>query len=292
MSKENEDAPVTVEEIQSLKEEIILMHKSLAKDVIEHAPVVKKIVELFVEKGLNQQWIERLLAPLVGSNLESDEVLLLAYVLEEIDSLISIKDEEINLKQKIHIFVGGTGIGKTSFVGKLGARYRYLLKKSYDVAFINFDREKVGAVEQLRHYSDAMEIPLIEVDELLNNQYDLVCIDTSGNMGKNTSDLFELIELIKESTDYEIELSLVIAATTKERDMERIFNSFSSFKIESFILTKLDETNDLSDALNFLINHNTIPLSYLSIGQEIPEDLMVASKEYLLNQFMKEENNE
>jgi flagellar biosynthesis protein FlhF len=66
-----------------------------------------------------------------------------------------------------------------------------------------------------------------------------------------------------------------------------VLKIFNDLEIENFIFTKLDETSDLSDMINFLMNDNR-PLSYLSIGQEIPEDLMVASKEYILNKFMQE----
>ena len=287
MPVNNENIPVTVEEIQTLRAEISQMHESLAKDVIGHAPLVKKIVNIFVNKGLDERWVEKLLAPLVGSSFESDEVLLLAYVLEELDNLLAIENESTKIEKKVHMVIGATGIGKTSLVGKLGARYKYLLEHSYKVAFINFDHYKVGAIEQLEHYADAMEIPLIEVDELLDVEYDIVLIDTAGSMGSNIDEINELLNVIRESTDYKIEISLVLSATSRKGDLEHILNAFSSFSIQNFIFTKLDETNDLSDMLDFSIKHET-PIAYLSVGQVIPDDLMVGTKEYILNQFMKE----
>jgi len=291
MPMNNENIPVTVEEIQMLRTEISRMHESLAKDVIGHAPLVKKIANLFVHKGLDEHWIEKLLAPLVGSSFESDEVLLLAYVLEELDNLLVVENESSQIDKKVHIVVGATGIGKTSLVGKLGARYKYLLKDSYNVAFINFDRCKVGAVEQLEHYADAMEIPLIEVDELLDVEYDIVLIDTAGSMGSNIEEIKELLDIIESNTDYKVEISLVLSATSRKGDLEHILEIFSIFPIQNFVFTKLDETDNLSDMLDFSIKHKT-PIAYLSVGQEIPDDLMVGTKEYILNQFMKESENE
>jgi len=291
MPVNNENIPVTVEEIQTLRAEISQMHESLAKDVIGHAPLVKKIVSIFVNKGLDERWVEKLLAPLVGSSFESDEVLLLAYVLEELDNLLAIENESTKIEKKVHMVIGATGIGKTSLVGKLGARYKYLLEHSYKVAFINFDHYKVGAIEQLEHYADAMEIPLIEVDELVDVEYDIVLIDTAGSMGSNIDEIDELLNIIRESTDYKIEISLVLSATSRKGDLEHILNTFSSFSIQNFIFTKLDETNDLSDMLDFSIKHE-IPIAYLSVGQVIPDDLMVGTKEYILNQFMKETGDE
>ena len=287
----NENKPVTVEEIQVLRNEILLMYESLAKDVISHAPLVKKVVDIFVDKGLEQKWLEKLLAPLVGSSFEEDEVMLVAYLLEELDSLLTVKEEAKKLEKSVHIIVGGTGIGKTSLVGKLGARYTYLLDKGYKVAFFNFDHHKVGAIEQLDHYADAMDIPIISLEDFVDKEYDIILIDTAGSTGDDLLELDALIEIIKESTSYKIELSLVLSATSKVKDLKRIYTVFEALEINSLIFTKLDETYDLSDMINFLIE-NEKPLSYLSIGQKIPEDLIVATKEYLLNQFMNEENNE
>ena len=286
MSENEDDKLLTVEDIQALRAEISLMHSSLASDVVGHAPLIKRVVERFMERGLKQEWIEKLLAPLVGSSFEDDEAILVAYVLEELDLLLSVVKESEELEQTVHIIVGGTGIGKTSLVGKLAARYAYLLKKLHRVAFVNFDRHKVGAVEQLENYADAMEIPLVAMEDLIENDYDVVFVDTAGSRGENVEELQAFVALIEESTTYKVKISLALSATSKMRDLEGIAKAFELFRIDNYILTKLDETCDLSDIINFLIAQKK-PISYISTGQEIPEDLIVASKEYLLNKFMK-----
>jgi len=287
----NEDEPVTVEEIQVLRNEILLMYESLAKDVISHAPLIQKVVDIFVEKGLNRKWVEKLLAPLVGSSFQDDEVMLVAYLLEELDSLLPVQEEPKKIEKKVHIVVGGTGIGKTSLIGKLGARYMYFLEESYKVAFFNFDHYKVGAVEQLKHYSDVMDIPMISLEDFVDNEYDIILVDTAGSMGTNLSELESLIELIKESSSYKVEISLVLSATAKEKDLKKTLKIFQVLELDNFVFTKLDETDDLSDMINFLME-NKKAVTYLSIGQEIPEDLMVATKEYLLKQFMDKKDEE
>jgi len=287
MLENNEEKPVTVEEIKSLRDEISFMHASLAHDVMEHAPLVQKVANRFIDKGINRHRIEKLLAPLVGSGIEDDEEMLVAYVLEELDILLSLRDEVTNFENEIHIIVGATGIGKTSLIGKLGGRYKYLLKKEQNVAFVNYDQHKVGATEQLAHYADAMDIPLVRLDDLLENKYDLVLIDTAGSMGENARELRLLIDILKKEMHYKVQISLALSATSKKRDLEEVLKVFNDLEIENFIFTKLDETSDLSDMINFSINEDK-PISYLSFGQEIPEDLMVASKEYILNKFMQE----
>jgi len=287
LSQNNDEKLLTVEDVRALREEIALMHGSLAKDVLEHTPLIKKVVERFVEKGLERGWTEKLLAPLAGSTLEEDEEILVAYVLEELDSLLKVEEEKKNLKKTIRIIVGGTGIGKTSLVGKLAARYKYFLDKKHRVGFINFDRQKVGAQEQLENYADAMEIPLVPLFDFLEDEYDVLFIDTAGSGGSNIEDLNNLIALIKGNTDYKLEISLVLSATAKKSDLNRLNKAFENLEVKNFILTKLDETCDLSDLINFLIREEK-PVSYISTGQEIPEDLVVATKEYILNQFMRE----
>jgi len=286
MSENEDDKLLTVEDIQALRAEISLMHSSLASDVVGHAPLIKKVVERFMKRGLKQEWIEKLLAPLAGSTFEDDETILVAYVLEELDILLSVVEESEALEQTVHIIVGGTGIGKTSLVGKLAARYTYFLKKAHRVAFVNFDQHKVGAVEQLENYAEAMDIPLVRLEDLIENDYDVVFVDTAGSRGANLEELRESVALIEEHSGYRVKISLALSATSKMSDLEGIAEAFETFKIDDYILTKLDETCDLSDIVNFLIAQKK-PISYISTGQEIPEDLIVASKEYLLNKFMK-----
>ena len=287
MPKEDDDKLLTVEDIRSLRAEISLMHSSLAKDVVGHAPLVKKVVERFVKLGLKREWVEKLLATLVGTEVEDDEAILIAYVLEELDTLLNIEEESQELEKTIHIIVGATGIGKTSLIGKLATRYTYVLKKSHKVVFLNLDHHKVGAVEQLENYADAMDIPLITLDDFLENEYDIVFVDTAGNRGDDIEEIENFIELVESCMDYKIIVSLALSATSKIRDLEDISKAFECLPIKNYILTKLDETCDLSDMINFLITKKT-PVSYISTGQEIPEDLIVASKEYLLKKFMED----
>jgi len=287
MSKKKEEKLLTVDDVRVLREEIALMHGALVKDVLEHVPLIKKVVERFVEKGLESVWVEKLLAGLAGSPLEEDEEILVAYVLEELDALISVISEDANLTKTIRIVVGATGIGKTSLVGKLAARYKYFLKKSHSVALVNFDQHKVGAEEQLANYSEAMQIPLLAILELLEDEYDVIFVDTAGSAGYALDELEKFMGFIGNYTDYKIEILLALSATSKMRDLEKIYEAFNGLKIKNFILTKLDETTDLSDIINFLIKVKK-PVSYISTGQKIPEDLEVASKEYILNRFMQD----
>jgi len=287
MSKKEDEKILTVDDVRALREEIAMMHGALAKDVLLHTPLIQKVVDRFVNNGLDRIWTEKLLASFAGSPFEEDEEILISYVLEELDSLLRVEDESKSVSKTVHVIVGATGIGKSSLVGKLGARYTYLLENSHKVAFLNFDQQKVGAIEQLENYADAMMIPLVGVETFVDDEYDLILVDTAGSTGVNQEELKDFLGLIKSNTLYDIKISLALSATSKTKDLERINSAYKSFNINNFIVTKVDETCDISDLMNFLIKEEK-PVAYISEGQKIPEDLMVASKEYLLKQFMQE----
>ena len=287
MSKDEDEKLLTVDDVRALREEISLMHGSLAESVLKHTPLIQTISERFIRCGLDRAWTEKLLAPLVGSAFEEDEELLVAYVLEELDSLLTIQPESDTEAKKVHIFLGTTGIGKSSLIAKLAARYTYLVEPAKSVALMNLDTQKVGAYEQLNNYAEAMGVALVGVDALLEAKYDTILVDTAGNLGENFQEFKDLINFVISKTAYEVELSLVVSATAKRRDLEKMYEIFSVFPIDTFMVTKVDETCDLSDLINFLITQEQA-VSYISTGQKIPEDLRVASREYLLEQFIED----
>jgi len=267
---------------------MLLMHGLLASDLVEEHTVVKEVSELFTSKGLDSVWVDNLLASTIGSGFENDKDRLISYILDEIEGKITVKNSEETLSNKIHILIGQTGVGKTSLIGKLGARYRYLLDKKYKVAFCNDDRHKVGTTEQLSAYADAMEIPFIELQDIITmDDFDVIFIDTAGTRGESLDELKSLLDELEGIGNYKIEISLVLSATAKKRDMSLLVDAFGAFPIDEFIFTKLDETDTLSDVICFLMHYDK-PISYISKGQEIPEDVIIASNEYLLKKFMQE----
>ena len=290
LSENREDLEVTLEEIKAFRKEILLMHGVLASDMVEQHSVLNEVANLFIAQGLDKVWVDKQLATFVGSKLEQDKEALIAYLLEEIDQFIVTTKESTLTQPKIQILIGSTGVGKTTLIGKLGGRYAYLMDKPYRVAFYNRDKFKLGAIEQLQHYSEVMEIPLVGFEIFSKSaEYDIILVDTAGAREESIKDITELIESIEEASEYKIELSLVLSATAKERDMSHLVEQFKAFPIDNVIFTKLDETEDQSGIIKFALAHH-LPISYLSIGPEIPEDLVVATNEYILEKFIIEDN--
>ncbi|RLA69943.1 MAG: flagellar biosynthesis protein FlhF [Epsilonproteobacteria bacterium] len=277
-------------ELSELKKQLYFMKSEMLGE--DDKSIVQKIKALFMKKGIAQSWLDGVFSALTGSNILDDETLLVSYILEEIDESLAVKEESLSAP-KVMMLVGPTGVGKTTTIAKLAARYSYLMDKPYKVALLNLDSYKVGAYEQLAHYADIMQIEHLTVDntdafvdglELLS-EYDVILVDTAGMSPYDTQKLIKTVEFVQTDIPRNIEVNLVLSATVKYEDMDDIYNNFSFLNLNSVIISKFDETKYLGTLLNFMLLYK-IPMSYFSIGQEVPDDLLVASKEYLLERFI------
>jgi flagellar biosynthesis protein FlhF len=155
----------------------------------------------------------------------------------------------------------------------------------------------VGAIEQLAHYADIMQIEHFAVSspEAFRAQvealegYDIILVDTAGMSPYDTQKFIKTVEFVQSETPREVEVNLVLSATVKYEDMDDIYQNFSFLNLDSVIISKFDETRHFGTLLNFMLCYK-LPMSYFSIGQEVPDDLLVASKEYLLERFIGDVN--
>lgn len=184
--------------------------------------------------------------------------------------------------QKRVALIGPTGVGKTTTIAKLAAAY--LKNFGKNLALITIDTYRIAAAEQLRVYGEIMNLPVEVVlsPEDLQKAFDkhrnkkLILIDTAGHSPKDERRLKELSRFFR--PDSGIENHLVLSATTREQELYQVVKRFRTLSFKSFIFTKLDECENLGALLNLHTNDN-YPLSYLSNGQRVPEDLMLAEPE-------------
>lgn len=279
-----------LEELGELKKQLALMKEDMSSHTSDS--VLEKVKTLFLEKGIAKKWLDEVLSSLLGNSILNDTKLLVSYILEEIDESLEIQEESLDIA-KIVMLVGPTGVGKTTTIAKLAARYAYMMDKPYKVAFLNLDSYKVGAFDQLGHYADIMQIEHVTVDSLEAftkgleqlKDYDIILVDTAGMSPYDTKKFIRTVEYVQSDMPKKIEVNLVLSATVKYEDMDDIYKNFSFLNLHSVIISKFDETKHLGTLLNFMLLYN-IPMSYYSVGQEVPDDLLLASKEYLLERFI------
>jgi flagellar biosynthesis protein FlhF len=289
-SVEKSEEEVLLEELGELKKQLALMKEDMFGS--SESSVLEKVKTLFIEKGIAKKWLDDVLSTLMGNSILGDAKLLVSYILEEIDESLEVEEESLD-EPKIIMLVGPTGVGKTTTIAKLAARYAYMMDKPYKVAFLNLDSYKVGAFDQLGQYADIMQIEHVTIDSVeafmrgleALKAYDIILVDTAGMSPYDTQKFIKTVEFVQSDIPRKIEVNLVLSATVKYEDMDDIYNNFSFLNLNSVIISKFDETKHLGSLLNFMLLYK-VPMSYFSIGQEVPDDLLVASKEYLLERFI------
>ena len=204
--------------------------------------------------------------------------------------LIPISDDDLVAQGGIVALVGSTGVGKTTTIAKLAARYA-LRHGRENVALITTDNYRIGALEQLRTYGKILGIPV----KIANNKRQMeenlrqiahkkfVLIDTAG-MSQRDSRLMEQFSLIKDCVS-NVKNYLVMSTTTQGAALDEIIRTFSNINITGTILTKVDETTNLGCALSVVSKHK-LPVTYISDGQKVPEDLHLARAHMLINRAL------
>ena len=289
--RRSDDDEILLEEVDELKAQLVQMKDDLLEQG-KFSSTIEEVKTLFMKKGIAARWLDEIFTSLIGTEVLEDTSLLVSYLLEEIDEILQVKEEDFS-KPKVMMLVGPTGVGKTTTIAKLAARYAYLLERPYKVALLNLDSYKVGAIEQLEHYADIMQIEhhsVASVEEFKTQleqlaDYDVILIDTAGMSPYDTQKFIRTVEFVNSDVQRNIEVDLVLSATVKYEDMEDIYKNFSFLNLDSVIISKFDETRHFGTLLNFMLLYK-LPMSYFSIGQEVPDDLLLANKEYLLEHFI------
>jgi flagellar biosynthesis protein FlhF len=210
--------------------------------------------------------------------------------------IIPIKNEVPLRKhqRKIMMMVGPTGVGKTTTIAKLAARYAYKLGENYKVGVVTLDSFRVGAIEQLQAYTNIMRLPLEVVkkpEDLVESLLRLkdcnyIFIDTAGSSQYDVDKIEIINEFQKKVDELPIEKILVLPANVKQSDLMDIYTNYSRLNIDYLTFTKLDETKSFGNLISFA--HNTKKsITYISIGQNVPDDLIVSDSSFLIKCFMQ-----
>lgn len=189
--------------------------------------------------------------------------------------------------------VGPTGVGKTTTVAKLAATFS--LRHGLEVGLITLDTYRMAAAEQLKVYGRILEVPTLVASDaaelkkaiLKLSGKELILVDTVGRSPEDEENLLEMqsiLESVKTITNH-----LVLACPTRDADQAKVFSGFEMFNPKSLIFTKLDETATFGPILNRVVDSG-LPVSYLTFGQKVPEDLEEASLEGMARRLLPPRN--
>ncbi len=195
-------------------------------------------------------------------------------------------------KPNVVFFIGPTGVGKTTTIAKIASKYK--VEYNRKVAFITADTYRIAATEQLKVYANILDAPMSivysveDINEAIEKyaDYDLIFVDTAGFSHKNEqqrSDTKRLLEGIKVECSKEV--YLVLSATTKYNDLMDIVDVYKEISSYKLIFTKLDETSSYGNLLNIKL-YADADLSYVTIGQNVPDDIEVFDTQKIVRQLL------
>ena len=195
-------------------------------------------------------------------------------------------------KQRVIFFIGPTGVGKTTTIAKIASKLCVNHKKK--VALLTTDTYRIAAAEQLRTYASILDVPfrVIYTEEEMTKalgdykDYDYVLVDTAGHSQHNDEQKDSMAHFLR-SVDSSVDkdVYLVVSATTKYRDLLAIADAYSEFTDYKLIFTKLDETQTLGNLFN-LCMHTGASMSYVTCGQNVPDDIEVFSPQGTVKQLL------
>ncbi|HPF59094.1 MAG TPA: flagellar biosynthesis protein FlhF [Candidatus Competibacteraceae bacterium] len=205
--------------------------------------------------------------------------------LETLGRSLTVTEDDILTQGGVVALVGPTGVGKTTTIAKLAARYN-LRHGPHHVALVTTDSYRIGAFEQLCTFGVIMDAPVKlvrtarELRDAITGFSDksLILIDTAG-MGQRDLRLSQQFALLKDAP--QVRNYLVLAANALHAVLRETVTAFGCAPLSGAILTKVDETTRLGAALS-AVHEKRLPLAYIGNGQRVPEDLLVARIDALI----------
>lgn len=253
-------------------------------DVQRRYPLYAELLQRLMKLGLSVR-LAKEVADSISGDGDMDHMWRMA--LGVLASRIPVTDDDIISGGGVVALVGPTGVGKTTTIAKLAARYA-LRHGPRHVALVTTDNYRIGAHEQLRAYSRILDIPMRvatseqELNAVIDDMFDrrLILVDTAG-MSPRDLRLPEQLALLKANRNA-IRTYLVLSSNTRLSALEDTVRVYEDSPVDGCILTKLDETTSLGSALSAVIAHQ-LPVAYVSDGQRVPEDLHAARAHTLVN---------
>lgn len=266
-------------ELKSLKGLLVNQLSGLSwGNEVQYHPVRARLLQRLMSLGLSPKLSKEIIAV---AKEEEDFEHNWRIALGELAHRIPVGENEIIEKGGIVALVGATGVGKTTTVAKIAARY-ILKHGSQHVALITTDNYRIGAHEQLRSYARIMGVPMYvtsDADSLREtldklSDKELILIDTAG-MSQRDMTLNKQFAMLQAENLPEIKTYLTLASNCQRSVLSETGSKFKEMNLAGCIFTKVDETTSLGGAITVAVENN-LPISYFCDGQKVPEDMHIA----------------
>ncbi|WP_306520439.1 flagellar biosynthesis protein FlhF [Rheinheimera sp.] len=275
------------QEMQSMKQ--LLQHQVsglMWQDLARREPVRALVIEQLMQLGLSEAMADQLACFMPEDISDRDAW---SCALELLAGQLTTTNDDIMRRGGVIALVGPTGVGKTTTVAKLAAQFAKR-HGADQVALITTDTFRIGAFEQLATFGRIIGCPVKQAKDheeltlLLTQlqQRKLILIDTAG-MSQRDVRLAENLSALVHNSRVKIKSYLVLSATSQARVMQETVDHFKRISLAGCIFTKLDECLSLGEIINVAIQ-NALPVSYLTNGQRVPEDIDIAEATAMVTQ--------
>ena len=255
-----------------------------------------EIYRLASQSGMNREHLDSIMSMTLHhmpAKMKENSATVKRYFQTLLRKMIPIRIETPPVRgtKKVIMLVGPTGVGKTTSIAKLAARYSFLMQKKYKVGLVVLDTYRIGAVEQLMQYARMMKLAIETVVDppefasALNSlsHCDYILIDTMGSSPYDKGKIEKIYECLESNnTELSVDVVLVMPSSIKYEDLKATYDNFESLNIDTMMFTKLDETRGFGNIFS-LAYETKKPISYFSVGQEVPEDLVCANSDFLVD---------
>jgi flagellar biosynthesis protein FlhF len=238
------------------------------------------LIEADICEELARQLVERVRVQVIDHE-SHDSLVLKSRLAEMVEGDIPVAGPICTSpgQRRLVALVGPTGVGKTTTIAKLAANFR--LREKLRVGLITVDTYRIAAVEQLRTYADIIDLPMEivatprEMHQAVArmSDLDLILMDTAGRSPRDEIKLQELKAMLAEAAPDEVHL--VLSSVASATSLAKTAEQFSGVGTTALVLTKLDEAASLGNLLP-LVHSSRLPLSYLTHGQNVPDDIAPA----------------
>lgn len=268
-------------------------------EVSEKISLKSKSIDLIVEQLTNNEvsykYAKQIMDEITGAGSirTLDDMLACVYqkIILKLGQTKPISYEKDDKKPKIIFFMGPTGVGKTTTIAKLSSKL--MLEEKKKIAIFTADTYRIAAVEQIKTYANILTIPVEVVYETKDvekflpkyKDYDYILVDTAGRSHKKQEQVDDLKALFDAFSKYNILTYLVLSATTKYKDLQKITSLYKDISEYGLIFTKLDETDAIGNILNVKLDTG-MPLAYISYGQNVPDDIEIMNPQIIAKQVL------